>query len=40
MEVTFGLRIDLLNLALTSLAFFPPRGDAKDAGEVGGEVII
>lgn len=42
MEMTFALRTDLLNLALSSLVFFPLWGEAKDASEeeVGGEVII
>ena len=39
-EMTLVLRTDLLNLALTFLVFFPLWGDAKDAREVGGEVII
>lgn len=40
LEMTLALRTDLLNLALTFLVFFSLWGDAKDAKEVGGEVII
>ena len=40
MEMTLVLRRDLLNLALMFPVFLPLWGDAKDAKEVGGEVII